>query len=75
MRRIGVLTLTAAAALAAFAPSSAPAANQCVAQPNVPNCVQMLKDVGPSQTDALLYYAENPDEIIVCVRECGPPTR
>jgi hypothetical protein len=75
MRRIGLLTLAAAAAAAAISPSPAPAANKCVSDPSVPNCVQTLKDVGPSQTDALLYYAENPDEIIVCVRECGgePP--
>ena len=76
MRRIGLLTLAASAALAIAAPASAPAIHPCFGQPSVENCKQLLNEQAPGTgtfVGTVLYYAENPDEIIVCVRECGPP--
>jgi hypothetical protein len=72
MRRIGLLTLAAAAALAA-APTPAPAANECVAKPSADACEEMARSIDP-RAGAIVHYATHPDEIIVCVRECGPPT-
>jgi hypothetical protein len=71
MRRIGLLTLLAGAALAA-APAPAPAANRCVAQPGVETCSTTLGELVPA-TKPIVYYATHPDELIICVRECGPP--
>jgi hypothetical protein len=73
MRRIGLLTLTAAAGLAAFAPASAPAANECIAKPSGAACEEMARSIDP-RAGAAVHYVFHPDEIIVCVRECGPPT-
>jgi hypothetical protein len=73
MRRIGILTLATAASLAAFAPAPAPAANECIGKPSAEACEEMARDIDP-RAGALVHYATHPDEIIVCVRECGPPT-
>ncbi len=36
-------------------------------------CEELARSIDP-RAGAIVHYATNPDEIIVCVRECGPPT-
>ena len=72
MRRLGLLTLLASASLAAI-PTAAPAKDPCLAEPGVPTCSETISRISPG-AGVLLYYAQHPDELIVCVRECGPPT-
>ena len=75
MRRIALLTAAASAALAAL-PMTAPAANPCLSSPSVETCEAVIaeNDVVGDRYSAIKHYAENPEDIIVCVRECGPPT-
>ncbi len=77
MRRLGLLTLAAATAALAAAPSTASAAHPCIAQPSYENCRDLGSDVahqwGGSKLGGLYDWATHPEDWIQCVRECGPP--
>ena len=72
MRRLGVLTLIATASLAAV-PTTSTAKDPCLGEPGVQTCSETVARLSPA-AGTVLYYATHPDELIVCVRECGPPT-
>ena len=72
MRRL-ILTATALCATAALAaPAAAPAASECIAKQDLDACSRDVGQYSP-QAGSVIHYVAHPDEIIVCVRECGPP--
>ena len=76
MRRIVLLTAASSAVLAAAVPAAAPAAHPCVASPGVETCETLVSEnkVVGERYSVIKHYATHPEDIIVCVRECGPPT-
>ena len=73
MRR-PVLILTAAlCATAALAlPASAPAMSECLAKQDLDACSEDVGQYSPG-AGTVIHYVAHPDELIICVRECGPP--
>src|SRR5688500_13922787 len=63
-------TLCATAALAM--PSTAPAASECVAKQDLDACADDVSQFSP-QAGAVIRLLAHPEDIIVCVRECGAP--
>ncbi len=72
MRRLILATCTVLCATALAAPAAAPAASECIAKQNLDACSSDVGQYSP-QAGAVIHYVAHPDEIIVCVRECGPP--
>ena len=73
MRRPILIASTALCATAALAvPAAAPAASECIAKQDLDACSQDVGQYSP-QAGSVIHYVAHPDEIIVCVRECGPP--
>ena len=74
MRRLALATCTALCATAALAvPASAPAMSECLAKQDLDACSSDVGQYSPG-AGAVIHYAAHPDELIICVRECGPPT-
>jgi len=74
LRRLALATCAALCAAALAAPASAPAMSECLAKQDLDACSNDVGQYSP-QAGAVIHYAAHPDEIIICVRECGPPTR
>lgn len=73
MRRTILAACTTLCATAALAvPATAPAASECIAKQDLDACSEDVGKYSP-QAGAVIHYVAHPDEIIVCVRECGAP--
>jgi hypothetical protein len=72
LRRLILIASTALCATALAAPAAAPAASECIAKQDLDACSRDVGQYSP-QAGSVIHYLAHPDEIIVCVRECGPP--
>lgn len=73
MRRpILAISTALCATVALAAPAAAPAASECIAKQDLDACSSDVGQYSP-QAGAVVHYVAHPDEIIICVRECGPP--
>jgi hypothetical protein len=75
LRRSALAGCTAFAAAALLAvPATAPAASRCISEQDLDQCSEDVGQYSPA-AGAVIHYLAHPEEIVVCVRECGPPTR
>ena len=74
MRRLILAACTTLCATALIAPAAAPAMSECLAKQDLDACSRDVGNYSPA-AGTVIHYVAHPDELIICVRECGPPTR
>jgi len=72
LRRLTLIASALCATAVLAAPAAAPAASECVAKQDLDACSRDVGQYSP-QAGAVIHYVAHPEDIIVCVRECGPP--
>jgi hypothetical protein len=73
LRRLIIAATTACGIAALAAPAAAPAMSECLAKQNLDASSRDVGNYSPA-AGTVIHYVAHPDELIICVRECGPPT-